>query len=116
MTTRELQRYVRSVMRRLGMVEWIGRADIRMVRDLKDKDGEELDGISWWHAEERTCSVWVRRNADLRALKETAVHECLHILLEGHKESAPPEEYDRSYELALNRAASALVSAWDPTP
>lgn len=101
MTSRQLTALGRRIMRRLDMHEWIAGAVFR-VRKL---DG--LDGESCWHPEERKCWIAVSPGPEM---EETLVHECLHVLIEGHKPIVP--DYDPGYELALNRMAKALWSEW----
>lgn len=101
MTSRKLASLGRRVMRRLEMHEWIPNAEFR-VRKL---DG--LYGESDWHAEERKC--WIAINPDTDdVMGETLVHECFHVLLEGHLPPMDRAKYDAGYELGLNRAARAV--------
>lgn len=93
-------------MRRLGMVEWIPQAVFRVTKLAG------LHGQSSWMAEERQCWIAVAPNADSRVMEETLVHECLHVLLEGHLPEMDSAKYDPGYELGLNRLAKALWEGW----
>jgi hypothetical protein len=99
-------------MRRLDMPEWIQRAEFKVVPRLKADTGEMLHGQATWMPEERASEILVASNPDLQVMIETTIHECLHILYEGHR--YPQETYDESYELGLNRTAAALYIAWLP--
>lgn len=105
MTTRQLTALGRRYMKRLGMVEWIPKATIRVI-SLKGFHGQ-----SSWVPEERECWIGVSPNKDQRVMEETLIHEICHILHEGHKPAT--EEYDEAYELSLNRLAKTLWEAWN---
>jgi hypothetical protein len=99
-------------MRRLDMGEWIENASFAIVRDLKDSEGNAVYGLSSWQPEERKCWIAIARDCDGDVFHETVIHELLHLRLEGHRPPPSPEDYDESYELALNRIARALWEAW----
>ena len=112
MTSRSLAALGRRIMKRFEMHEWLPKAEFRMVRNLKSPDGYELYGQAVWHSEERHCWISVSIGLEEKLTIESLIHEILHVLLEGH--SVAKTKYDASYELALNRMASALAPEWMP--
>jgi hypothetical protein len=93
----------------LGLTEWQIRVQWGKPSERPDYSKGEMDagsvGNACWHTEECRAWIYLRRGSD--NLRETLIHELLHVRLEGHREN--PMRYDALYERALNAIAAALA-------
>lgn len=108
MTIGELRQELKRIQVLLGLTEWSIRVSWGKPSEHPSYDKGEMDagsvGNACWHTEE--CKAWIYLRRGSENLKETLIHELLHIRLEGHREN--PMKYDALYERALNAIAAAI--------
>ena len=104
----ELRKDARAWQERLGLTEWQIQVNWGKPSQQPDYSKGEMDagsvGNACWHTEE--CRAWIYLRRGSEHLRETLVHELLHIRLEGHRE---PVRYSPLYERALNAIVAALL-------
>lgn len=109
MKIRELRQLTKKWIDILELGEWKGRVKVNWgtEEELKNAEGDALDGVNIFSTERRLSEVFINPELEDHQIIETLVHELLHLVVDGHKNSLG--EYDAMHERALDRLAEAFV-------
>ena len=107
MTTRQLVALTYREARRMRLSEWKIDVMFKPVDEMV-RSGHDDDGLTFIDAEYQQVVIWVSKaiRHEHDRVRETVVHELLHVRLEGHR---PQGRYDPAYELGLNVIAGLLA-------
>lgn len=113
MNLQQVRKLARMWQKDLGLTNWKIKVEWASKEDMAEED---FFGLNLYDPPTMTSTIKIRKNQTDAELKETVVHELLHLLMfplesaAGYSIKSPTDQWETAMEQTINKLSELLVN------